>query len=101
MTPKLASVDDVFSCPAMLTSSASAGSDHAHYTDPPQSGLSALVDCTDQAAVDGTTAALEQLAHLAAEVLNQHTNVHGTCGTCRRSFPCDFATLAEHNLALL
>lgn len=45
---------------------------------------------------------IEHLAHLAAAVLNAHVNADGHCAAClHRSFPCDSAVLAEHNLALL
>lgn len=44
---------------------------------------------------------LRGLAHLAAVVLDEHTNDNGHCISCGRAFPCGRAALAEHNTALL
>jgi hypothetical protein len=51
---------------------------------------------------DGCALAYEQLAHIAATVLNAHTNHDGRCAVCAdAAFPCEYALLAEHNMALL
>ena len=43
---------------------------------------------------------IEQLAHLASSVINEHVNQGGVCAVCGCAFPCDRAVLAEHNLAV-
>jgi hypothetical protein len=42
----------------------------------------------------------DALRALAAQVLDEHVNDHGTCRVCRCRFPCRRACLAEHNLAV-
>jgi hypothetical protein len=44
---------------------------------------------------------LEALSSLAVRVLNEHTNQAGYCTACRSAWPCEQASLAEHNLAAL
>jgi hypothetical protein len=43
---------------------------------------------------------IEQHLRRAAEVLRQHRCNDGRCAACGCDFPCAFAVLAEHNLAL-
>ncbi len=55
-----------------------------------------------QGVVDDLATNIEHLAHLAAMVLNQHTNDNGLCAVCPgTTFPCALAVVAEHNTALL
>jgi hypothetical protein len=51
--------------------------------------------------VESVQAEIENLAHLATAVLNEHTSEAGLCAVCGTGFPCDSAILADHNLALL
>ncbi len=44
---------------------------------------------------------LEALSSLAVRVLNEHTNQAGRCTACRSAWPCEQASLAEHNVAAL
>ena len=44
---------------------------------------------------------IEHLAQLATAVLNEHVNEYGLCAVCQCAFPCEFALLADHNVALL
>lgn len=51
--------------------------------------------------VESVQAEIENLAHLAMVVLNEHASEAGLCAVCGTAFPCDSAILADHNLALL
>jgi hypothetical protein len=42
---------------------------------------------------------LRALSSLALAVLNEHTNQAGRCTVCGSAWPCEQASLAEHNLA--
>jgi hypothetical protein len=42
---------------------------------------------------------LEALINLATRALNEHTNDAGQCAVCGCAWPCEYAVLAEHNLA--
>lgn len=42
---------------------------------------------------------LEALSSLAVRVLNKHTNQAGCCAVCGSAWPCEQASLAEHNSA--
>lgn len=42
---------------------------------------------------------LDALIGLAAHVLNTHTNDADPCAMCGCAWPCQWAVLAEHNLA--
>lgn len=44
---------------------------------------------------------LGALASLAVRVLNEHINQAGRCAVCGSAWPCEQASLAEHNLAAL
>ena len=44
---------------------------------------------------------LGALSSLAVAVLNEHTNQAGLCAVCGSAWPCEQASLAEHNLAAL
>jgi hypothetical protein len=50
---------------------------------------------------DDLPVVLEVLSSLAVRVLNEHTNQAGRCAVCRSAWPCEQASLAEHNLAAL
>jgi hypothetical protein len=41
---------------------------------------------------------LDALRAIAARVIDEHVNDHGTCRACGGMFPCLEACLAEHNL---
>jgi hypothetical protein len=41
---------------------------------------------------------LDALRAIAARVIDEHVNDHGTCRACGGEFPCRQACLAEHNL---
>ena len=41
----------------------------------------------------------DALRAIAARVIDEHVNDHGTCAACGGRFPCRQACLAEHNLA--
>lgn len=42
---------------------------------------------------------LGALINLATQALNEHTNHTGLCVLCGCACPCEYAVLAEHNLA--
>ncbi|HEX4100865.1 MAG: hypothetical protein WAN20_01675 [Pseudonocardiaceae bacterium] len=44
---------------------------------------------------------LNALIGLTAHALNTHTNHDGLCAVCGYAWPCEWAALAEHNLAAL
>jgi hypothetical protein len=44
---------------------------------------------------------LDALIGRAAHVLNTHTSYDGRCAVCGCVWPCEWAALAEHNLAAL
>jgi hypothetical protein len=55
-----------------------------------------------QPPVAGAETRIERCARRAAAVLNTHTNRNGLCAACPGvPFPCEWAVLAEHNVALL
>ncbi|HEX5401281.1 MAG TPA: hypothetical protein VFX16_03155 [Pseudonocardiaceae bacterium] len=42
---------------------------------------------------------VDQLRRLATRTINEHVDDHGLCAACGSSWPCEFAVLADHNLA--
>lgn len=50
-------------------------------------------------APDTVSPEFEALISLATRALNEHTNDADLCAVCGFAWPCEFAVLAEHNLA--
>jgi hypothetical protein len=53
------------------------------------------------ATLDHLPSVLSALSVLAATVLLAHPEEAGVCTQCGSAWPCERATMAEHNLALL
>jgi hypothetical protein len=41
-----------------------------------------------------------QLLRLATTVIGEHVDEQGLCAVCGSAWPCEWAVLAEHNLAV-
>jgi hypothetical protein len=75
---------------------------HLSDAGPPRCGFVTTMSATPTSQASDGRAAYERLAHIAAAVLNAHTNHDGRCARCAdAAFPCEHALLAEHNVALL
>lgn len=60
-----------------------------------------LATSTDLYPIDSLVAEIEHLARLAALVLKEHVDDHGSCAVCPGiPFPCTAAVLADHSRGL-